>query len=170
MEKDGTAAQLALIEELSRLLTDAATPHWLFGGWAVDFSVGSVTRPHRDIEFVVWERDAERLPSILAEHGYVVHAREEEAITFAKQGQHVEFYVLVRDARGRLITPGRWADWPWLEGSFDGPMGRIGDVVCPVVSVETQLDTKEAYLQQTGVPLRPKDRADIALLRGLRGG
>jgi hypothetical protein len=170
LEEDGTAAQLALIEELSRLLTDEATPHWLFGGWAVDFVVGRVTRPHRDIEFVVWWHDAERLPPILGEHEYEVRAREEEAITFIKQGQHVEFYVIVRDARGRLITPGRWANWPWLDGSFDGPRGRIGEVVCPVVSVETQLDTKEAYLRHTGVPLRSKDRADIASLRGLRGG
>lgn len=169
MDEPTTAVQLALIDEITRELTAATMPHWLFGGWAVDFVVGQVTRSHRDIEFVVWQHDAARLPRLLAEHGYDVRTREEEAVTFAKEDQQVEFYLLVRDARGRFITPGRWADWPWLDGSFAGDVGRIGEVVCPVVSVETQLDTKEAYLRHTGVPLRPKDRADIAWLRGRRG-
>src|SRR4029453_14933098 len=28
-----------------------------FGGWAVDFAVGDMTRQHRDVDFVIWEVD-----------------------------------------------------------------------------------------------------------------
>jgi hypothetical protein len=51
--------------------------------------------------------------------------------------------------------------------SFDGAVGRIGDITCPIVSIETLLDTKEAYAQHTGISLRPHDQADIAWLRSL---
>ena len=48
---DSTAVQLTLIGEVSQTLSQAHIPHWLFGGWSVDFHVGSVTREHGDIEF-----------------------------------------------------------------------------------------------------------------------
>ena len=44
------ARQLSDIAEFARLFEDAALDYWLFGGWAVDFHVGEVTRAHGDID------------------------------------------------------------------------------------------------------------------------
>src|SRR2546428_12391166 len=49
-----TLAQLDIIREISNALTCARVDHWLFGGWAVDFAVGEMTRQHRDVDFVTW--------------------------------------------------------------------------------------------------------------------
>jgi hypothetical protein len=37
-------AQLDIIRQISDALTCAGVDHWLFGGWAVDFAVGEMTR------------------------------------------------------------------------------------------------------------------------------
>jgi hypothetical protein len=162
-----TAAQLALIEELTALLSAAAVPHWLFGGWAVDFLVGAVTRRHADVEFVVWRYDLDRIAPLLAAHGYrSVPAAADEVVAFDKRGHAVQFCVIERRADGGISTPGRFADWSWLPGSLSAPPGRLGALVCPVISAESQLESKEHFsLHPAGGPLRAKDRADIARLR-----
>jgi hypothetical protein len=38
--------QLSTLAGVSGLLVDAGLDWWLFGGWAVGFYVGAVTRPH----------------------------------------------------------------------------------------------------------------------------
>ena len=45
--------QLAALEELHRLLERHRIEYWLFGGWAVDFHTGTVTRPHDDLDMAV---------------------------------------------------------------------------------------------------------------------
>jgi hypothetical protein len=51
---------------------------WLDGGWAVDASLGSQTRPHSDLDIVIEERHVERL-------GY------------DDTGRKVDFHVIVLD-------------------------------------------------------------------------
>lgn len=67
-------AQLNIIREISDVLSRAAIDHWLFGGWAVDFAVGEVTRQHRDVDFVVWEGDLPRIIGQLKLLGYQARA------------------------------------------------------------------------------------------------
>lgn len=133
----------------------------------MDFTVSAITRPHSDIDFVVWRQDGERLQRLLVNHDYRQLALREDVSIFSKQGQRVEFYVIARNAKGQIITPGVWAHWPWPDGSFDGTTGRIGALVCPVVSVRSQLDSKESYPHNTGIPLRSQDKADIERLRSV---
>ncbi len=157
--------QLALIRDVVGLLQAASVTCWLWGGWGVDFVLGVVSRPHRDIEFVIWERDRERLKHILGRHDYqVVDDRVEDVIS-RKHGQLVEFYFIRRNEDGTIVTPGAWEYWPWPVGAFSEATGQLGDVRCQVVSVEAQLAMKEEYLAQTGTPPRPKDIEDMRRLR-----
>jgi hypothetical protein len=60
--------QLAALARLHEQLERHGIEYWLFGGWAVDFHAGSVTRPHDDLDIAVWQKrlwdscDAIRLP------------------------------------------------------------------------------------------------------------
>jgi hypothetical protein len=162
--------QLKLIAEVTSLLTAADMRHWLFGGWAVDFLVGEVTRPHSDVEFAVWRSDFPAVRSLLKRRGYVEQEVDfpQEADNFSKSGQLVRLIFIERNETGEVVTPGRWNDWPWPDGSFGGARGRLGDVELPVVSVQGQLDTKENYHRHpAGRPLREKDRGDLQHLRRL---
>ena len=50
---DANVAQLLSIAAIGDALESAGLDYWLFGGWAVDFHVGRVTRPHGDIDLAV---------------------------------------------------------------------------------------------------------------------
>lgn len=161
-----TAGQLTLIREITTALSQAGVPHWLFGGWAVDFFVGGLTRPHQDVEFIVWQHDLSRLRSLLEERGYRPAFSREDAAAWWSGDTLVEFDFIERDDQGRIVTPGPWKDWPWPAETFSAPPGRLGEVVCPLVSGMAQLETKEGYRRHpAGAPPRPKDLADIAHLR-----
>ena len=169
MADEATAAQLALIGEISRVFAAEGVPLWAFGGWAVDLLAGRVTRAHADVDLVIRLEDAERARALLGTRGYGLIEHRVEDLIFTKNGQKVELYFITTDEAGRTITPGRWADWPWSANAFEGPLGRIGDVACRVVHPAAQLEIKEGYLAQTGARLRPKDRADLEVLRAAVG-
>ncbi len=60
------AGQLAALARIHELLVREALDYWLFGGWAVDFHGGSITREHDDIDIAVWEPDRPRIARLLA--------------------------------------------------------------------------------------------------------
>jgi len=164
--EETAADQLTLIGEITAALSSAGVPHWLFGGWAVDFFVGALTRPHDDVEFVVWRHDLPRLRELFEAHRYRPAFSHEDASAWWSGDVLVECYFIERDDHGRIVTPGPWKDWPWPAGTFAAPLGQLGELTCPIVSGQTQLATKEGYQRHpTGAPPRPKDLADIGRLR-----
>jgi phosphorylcholine metabolism protein LicD len=70
------ATQLAALAQLHDLFEQHRIEYWLFGGWAVDFHAGSVTRAHDDLDFAVWQKDHERIAALLTADGWN-HASEE---------------------------------------------------------------------------------------------
>ena len=160
-----TTIQLSLIREVSEMLGREGIEHWLFGGWGVDFLVGAITRTHDDVEFLIWQYDAELASSLLDQHGFrPLYAREDSG-GWCKSGEKIELDLLTRRSDGAIVTPG-WEEWPWPSGAFEGPVGRLGDITCRVVSAEAQRETKELYQRfRPGSGLRDKDRSDIAHLQ-----
>ena len=68
-----------------------------------------------------------------------------------------------------MLTPGRWADWKWAAGAFDGPRARFANIEAGVMSIDGLLDLKQNFHRHPhGGPLREKDHADIARLLELR--
>lgn len=166
------AVQLQLIDEVSRLLAHVRIPHWLFGGWSIDFLVGAVTREHGDIEFFIREHDGPRVADLMEAAGYehVDHPHPDEASIWRKEGQLVELYLVAVNAQGEMSVPGRWARWPLLAGSLGSEIRVLEGVQCPVASIECILRTKLDYERYTGVPPRERDRADVAALRRMMEG
>ena len=68
--------QLAALARVLRLLDRRGIDSWLFGGWAVDFHLGVVTRTHADLDLAVWASDLERIAALLLGDGWS-HAPEE---------------------------------------------------------------------------------------------
>jgi aminoglycoside-2''-adenylyltransferase len=168
-----TLRQLAMIAEIGAALDGAGIAWWLFGGWAVDFHAGSITRDHADIEVFVRLKDAGRLNDAMRRAGFAAPAplHPDEGQPFLRDGQEAGVFFLVQHADGRSHTPGRWADWPWRAGAFDGPRLRLDDVEAPVMSAEGLLDMKLNFAAHPyGAPLRDKDQADITVLRGVIAG
>jgi hypothetical protein len=167
-----TSAQLRIIGELRAILDSAGIAWWLFGGWAMDFHAGAVTRDHADIELFVWARDREAVRERLAGAGFAAPQglHPEEGQPYLKDGQEIGTWYLQRDADRRVHVSGRFADWRWPEEWFDGPRGSIGELDAPVMSVEGLLEMKTGFASHPhGAPRRPKDDEDIARLRAMLG-
>jgi hypothetical protein len=168
---EATSTQLRLVTEIRDALAEAGIAWWLFGGWAMDFHAGRVTRDHSDIEFYAYLEHAPRIRDLLTARGFGAPPglHPDEGQPFLKDGQELGLWYLTDREDGAIVTPGRWSDWPWPAGSFDGPAGTIGDIEAPVVTLDCLLETKMKFAEHPhGAPLRDKDIADIALLRSLR--
>jgi Aminoglycoside-2''-adenylyltransferase len=162
-----TAAQLSLIQELTLVLRAARIPHWLFGGWAVDFLVGEITRPHSDVDLIIWRRDVPAFRQILVERGYAERpspSGPELDAQFCKQDQPVEIMFLQEQEDGGAC----WGDWRLPPDALEARDGRLGEIICPVVSPRLLLGCKEECIRQASAPAEQKKHTgDVGRLRSL---
>ncbi|MFC3501129.1 nucleotidyltransferase domain-containing protein [Micromonospora krabiensis] len=161
--------QVAGIGEVVDVAAAAGIPVWLRGGWAMDFHLGEVTRPHVDVDWYCWRADRARLAALLADRGWRPDPRMpvETQLDVLREDVEMSFAYLGRDAAGRVtVSGGAWEGTLLPVGLLDGPAGRIGALVAPVITVAAQIEFKEMYpIWMPGRPRRPKDADDLARLR-----
>ncbi|MEV6598281.1 aminoglycoside adenylyltransferase [Actinoplanes sp. NPDC051346] len=158
------ADQLSAIAEVA----GSGVEVWLRGGWAMDFFLGRVTRPHRDVDWFAWASDADRLVQVLTERGYdlLPQPPHDQQLDFVRGELDLSFALIARDGSGRVVVPsGPWAGEPWPDGMLDWPTGGLGDLRCPIISPYAQIEIKKMMpVWVPGLPRRPKDAEDIALI------
>ena len=134
----------------------------------MDFLLGEALRVHGDVDWAIWKRDAGTVSACLQVLGYAgkVVRHPEEHTGFHKRGQYVGFGLLEETSSGHVVTSARWTDWPYPPGAFSAPPGRLGDLSCPIVSAEAQLDEKlNFHKHPAGAPRRDVDIVAVAKLR-----
>jgi hypothetical protein len=148
--------QLTAIGELHIAFTAAGLDHWLFGGWAVDFHVGAVTRVHADIDLAIRSAPAMAADAdaVLMRTGWAVAAGGHGYRTYRKDGELSLDLALVEDG-----------DEGWPVGSFGSHVAVLEGRAARVIGRAALVIDKSAAL---GDPA--KDTADLArLLGGVRG-
>jgi Uncharacterised nucleotidyltransferase len=119
--------QLSALGRLNERFEDAGIAYWLFGGWAVDFYVGAVTREHDDIDLAVWVDDLARIAELLRADGWR-HAPDEDedgGTGYALGGVRLELTYLVRGDDGSIVTPLRDGNALWPREAFAGDRGEL---------------------------------------------
>jgi Aminoglycoside-2''-adenylyltransferase len=122
--------QLAALARVSSQLDANGIDYWLFGGWAVDFYAGEVTRPHSDVDLTVWRDDLPRIVALLEEDGWR-HAPEQDedgGTGYERDGVRLELTYLVLDDDGRICIPLQRGLMPWPEGTFGDDVGELDGV------------------------------------------
>ena len=156
--------QLTTVAELHELLQSHGVGYWLFGGWAVDFHAGRVTREHGDIDIAVWSDDLGRLAELLVSRAWV-HSPEagEDGYTCYERGAiRLEVAFLARDECGRVYTPLRDGRGEWPDGAFGADVVELRGVRARVIGRGPLIADKSAARAD---PLTAgKDRADVASL------
>ncbi|TNH31515.1 aminoglycoside adenylyltransferase [Micromonospora orduensis] len=140
--------QVASIAEVVEVTGTAGMPVWLRGGWAMDFQLGAVTRPHLDVDWYCWRDDADRLAALLLARGWLPDPRMpvETQLDLVVGDVEVSFAYLGRDRAGRpTVGGGSWAGAPLPAGMLDAPSGRIGTLTVPTISVAAQIEFKQMY-------------------------
>lgn len=169
MEIDLSPRQLAAIGEVVDVARRLDVRVWLRGGWAMDFFLGSITRPHADVDWFAFHDEAPRLVTALMARGYVLapeppsHAQQLE---LSRGDVDLSFALLAADPSGRpVVAGGPYAGSPWPAGMLNGPSATLAGIRCPVVAPEAQIEIKRMMpVWVPGRPRRPKDAADIDLL------
>jgi hypothetical protein len=157
-------AQLAALASIQELLDVREIDYWLFGGWAVDFHAGKVSRPHDDLDLAVWLVDHDRIAAVLASEGWR-HAPEEaeDGYTGYKRGDvRLELAFLARDTNGEAYTPLKEGRGTWPEASFGDDVAELQGVRARVISLRALKADKSAIRDDPHVAA--KDRADLATL------
>ena len=168
---DLAGRQLAAIAEVLAIADGLDTAVWLRGGWAVDFTVGRVTRAHLDVDWFAWHHDLPSLVAELVERGWAEldeHPHEQQR-DLRRGGVDLGFAPLARTADAAVVVGGGpWAGTPWPAGMVEDALsGRLGRLRCPVISPAAQIEIKTMMpVWMPGRPRRQKDAADIALLVG----
>jgi hypothetical protein len=166
-----TEGQLRVIWKVTSVMEAAGISAWLFGGWGLDARIGRITREHGDVEFWVERIHAEQSKAVLVEAGARALATQppEEACEFT--WDDVPFSTAYFDRRpdGSISQPlGRFSDWLFPPGSFGDEPGMLDGTPVLAMSASGMLAMKEQFPHlRNGRPWRPKDIADIEILRGL---
>ncbi|MGH2588515.1 MAG: nucleotidyltransferase domain-containing protein [Dehalococcoidia bacterium] len=163
---DQARIQLDIIRQVGATLGRLRIRFWLRGGWAVDFMLGEITRPHADIDLVVWARNRRRVCQALTEVGFVLDREIEVQTDLRKGGQDISIIYLTRSLDGRVVTHGIPV-WAWPPSSLPLRAFTLAGVRARAVSPEQLLWEKESYEQGTGRPLRPKDVESMKVLRSV---
>jgi hypothetical protein len=162
-------SDLEQLRTVMRLLDSAGADYWLAGGWAMDFHLGRITRPHFDIDLVVRHEDKHRLHELLLAQGFTVvdDSDPEAEIDYARGALRLDMG-FVRKMGDMFVQPG-WEAWPWPESSLGNTPVELEGISARLVGAGTLLDCKRNYEAMVGEPPRTHDLSDIEALRELLG-
>ena len=158
--------QLAALAELHHLFQSHDLTYWLFGGWAVDFHAGRVTRAHGDIDIAVWYDDRTRLAALLERQGWVhsLQIGEDGYTSYERGGIGLEVAFLARDDQGLVYTPLRDGRSEWPNETFGDDVVELMGVQARVIGFRALVADKSVIRQDPQTAA--KDRADLLNLTG----
>jgi dihydrofolate reductase len=162
------ATQLAALADVDRTFEENGLEYWLFGGWAVDFYAGRVTRPHDDLDVAVPLDDLPRIAHALETAGWR-HAPGPEEIGgtgYERGGVRLELTYLVHREDGRVVTPLGDAEAPWPDAAFGTDARELGGVRARLVALDALTAGKSS--PRVDPADASKDDADFRVLSGLR--
>ncbi len=112
---------------------------WLDGGWAVDACLGSQTRPHRDLDIEIEERDLATAISWLGNGGFNPIPRDDTQpwnfVLGDVHGREIDFHVIVLDEQGNGIYGPPETDFTFPAEALAGS-GRLGGRTVACLSPE----------------------------------
>jgi hypothetical protein len=153
---DASRQQLALLADVGAVLETDGFEHWLFGGWAVDFHVGRVTRTHSDIDLAVWDGDASAIQSTLRASGWEhAPAPDEDGGTgYELAGVRLELTYLEAGENGEVFVALRDRNVLWSENP-------LGDAVLELDGVRARVVPLELLRRGKSTPRDDPEEAEI---------
>ena len=159
--------QLAALADVVALLESEGIDYWMFGGWAVDFHAGRITRPHDDLDLAVWKDDVPTIVERLVESDWV-HAPEPDedgGTGYVRAGVRLELTYLVRRADGSVVIPLRDFEARCPEGAFEDDERSFGGVSARVMGLAALKEAKSSVRDDPWDAT--KDLADSDVLAAL---
>lgn len=159
--------QLSALARVSDLFRETGIDYWLFGGWAVDFYAGSVTRAHDDLDIAVWLEDLPRIAERLQDDGWR-HAPfddEDGGTGYERGAVRLELTYLVRDGDAPIFTPLCHGRATWSPDALANDVGELRGVRSRLVGLAALTRGKSS--PRDDPEEAAKDRADFRQLSRL---
>ncbi len=164
---DDDGQGVSMVGSASSALDAADLEHWFFGGWAVDLWVGRLTRPHEDIDVMVWRHDEALVHKALERAGWKHKPSPEDQVgtIHARDGYELQLTFVVPSPEGGVIVPIPGRPIVLSSGPLAFVRRELDGVAVPVLTLEMMLALKATP--------RPndlggdKDRADLEVLRSM---
>jgi hypothetical protein len=159
--------QLLALAQVHELLTRSGIDYWLFGGWAVDFHVGSITRSHDDIDVAVWFDDHDRIGALLEAEGWkhAPYADEDGGTGYERDGVRLELTFLVPGDGCEVYVPLRAGRALWSDEPLSSDFAELSGARARVLGFA---ELKRGKSRSRDDPVEAaKDRADFAILSQL---
>ncbi len=159
--------QLSAIALTHELFTRSGIDYWLFGGWAVDFHAGSITRSHDDIDIAVWLDDHDRIARLLVSEGWkhAPEADEDGGTGYERDAVRLELTLLVPGDGGEVSIPLRAGRVLWSDEPMSAELAELSGVRARVLGLAA-LKRGKAQFRDDPVEAA-KDRTDFATLSRL---
>jgi hypothetical protein len=161
--------QLAALDDLHRCFEAEGVEYWLFGGWAVDFHAGTLTRPHGDVDLAIWLRDFPRIAQLLLNEGWThePEGAQDGSAAFTRGAVSLELAFLQRDdADSEPYTPLSNAERAtWAGGAFGRDVLTLCGVRARVITLAALREEKADSHDDPATAA--KDRQDRATLARL---
>jgi mannose-6-phosphate isomerase-like protein (cupin superfamily) len=159
-----TPRQLAAIARVDELFRSNGIEYRLFGGWAVDFHAGRVTRDHEDVDIAIWSADRARIAALLEADGWI-HAPEPDedgGTGYERDATRLELTYLEAAADGSVEIPLRGGSARWPTAAHAPVTVELHGVSAQAVPLEALADDKSRGRDDPDDAA--KDRADAAVL------
>jgi lincosamide nucleotidyltransferase A/C/D/E len=112
---------------------------WVDGGWGVDALVAAETRPHKDLDLIVAEPDAQALHGVLEHIGFRLVTGDVVAGLYSDSAdRRVDVTTVAFDEHGRARSRAKTGEHIYEPGALDG-RGEIGGVVVACLSAAAQM-------------------------------
>ena len=159
--------QLAAIAQTHELLTRGGIDYWLFGGWAVDFHAGAITRSHDDIDIALWLDDHDRIARLLSAEGWkhAPEADEDGGTGYERDTVRLELTFLVPGDGREVYIPLRAGRVLWSDEPMSAELAEMSGVRARVLGLAALKRGKSRSRDDPGEAA--KDRADFATLSRL---
>ena len=160
--------QLQSLSRLHELFGRHGIEYWLFGGWAVDFHAGVITRAHVDVDLAVWAKEHDRIAALLMDEDwtYAPEPGEDGYTGYERDGVRLELAFLAQGETGEIYTPLREGRGSWPDHAFGNDVAELGGVHARVISLDALRADKGEVKDDRAVA--EKDSVDLATLSRLR--
>ena len=163
-----SSEQIHAIGSLDAALGSARIEYWLFGGWAVDFWVGRVTREHDDIDAAAWRRDYDAIKRALVDMGWRHTPVENEVVgtRYTFRSVEVEFTFVEERDDGAVVIPVPEHEIVWTTEPFGEERRLLNGVGARTIPLDLLLSGKQ--MTREAPDEAAKDRADVQALAAAR--
>jgi Aminoglycoside-2''-adenylyltransferase len=163
-----SSEQIEAIGSLDAALESARIEYWLFGGWAVDFWVGRVTREHDDIDVAAWRGDYDAIKQTLVDAGWRHTPVENEVVgtRYTWGSAEVEFTFLEARDDGAVVIPIPEREVVWPTNPFGDERRLLHSVGARTIPLELLRSGKQ--MTRDAPDEAAKDRADVQALGPVR--